>query len=435
MTSSPTQTASLAVDGGPKAKTVPYGEGERFAGNELKYLQETLAQNTLFYGHGEMVKRSCALMQEYTGSPYVVACSSGSAAIHLGLIAAGIGPGDEIIVTPNTDSGSALGIIAEGAVPVFCDYEDTLQPSARTVAACITSHTRAVLVIHLAGYPAPADEIVALCEPRGIAVVEDCAQSWGTRLHDKPVGADGVAGCYSVNDYKHLSAGDGGFVTLKDEALYRRLHNYADKHYDRFFHQSQRQKHHGLNYRMTELQGAVACAQIEQLDAITDRYHALGERLREQLQDLPGARFLEPIEGAHSTYWWTFIELRADELTESRDRVVEAIQAEGVGVSSYGGYDLVQTPLFQERVARPWLDDDRRHYPFVQPDGRSYTYSLDALPTHRRLLDCGIRIGVSRFSTDRDMDEAAEGIRKVLTAYAVDSVYSSSRSRRGVLRF
>jgi len=415
-----TNAIELALNGGPKAKTTPYGTGQRYRDNELKYLQEALENNTLFYGfpNSLFVKRACTLMKAYTGQPYAVACSSGSAAVHLGLIAAGIGPGDEVIVTPNTDTGSVLGIIEEGAVPIFCDCDWSLQPSAATVSARITARTKAVIVVHLAGYPAPVDEIVALCQPRGIAVVEDCAQAWGTRLHGKPVGAFGQAGCFSTNEYKHISTGDGGFVVVADEVLYRRLCNYTDKHYDRLFRSEQRQAHHGLNYRMTELQGAVACAQLEKMDRITARYHGLGERLRERLQPLRGARLLAPIPGGHSTYWWTTLFVDENAVTTGRDPLVAALQAEGIGASSYGKYDLIQTGLFQTRVVRPWLDDERRFYPFVQPDGRSYIYNLDPTPTHKRILAVGIVLAMNQFYTERDIDETAHGILKVFEVYA-----------------
>lgn len=409
---------NLAINGGPKAKTTPFGTGKRFADNENRYLQEALAQNTLFYGHGQFVRRACDMMKAYTGMPYVVACTSGSAAVHLGLIAAGIGPGDEVIVTPNTDSGSVLGIIEEGAVPVFCDVDWTLQPTVATVAARITERTRAVEVVHLAGHPAPVDEIVALCRGKDIAVVEDCAQSWGTKLHGRRVGTFGTAGCYSTNDYKHISTGDGGFVALSDEALYRRVHNYADKHYDRFFRNERMQAHHGVNYRMSELQGAVACAQLEKVDGITTRQHDLGELLRERLKGLPGARMMEPVTGAYCTYWWTVVFVEPGAFTVGRDQIAKALAAEGIWGTSYGKYDLIGKPLFQTRIVRPWLTGDRAMYPFVQPDGRSYTYSYDATPIHKQTLNTGIMVTFSSFHTDEDMRQVADAFRKVLSAYA-----------------
>jgi perosamine synthetase len=409
----------LAVDGGPKAVSHPFGKGRRFAGNELKYLKAALDQNSLFYGFGTFVKRACDKMKAYTGRPYIVPCSSGSAAVHLGLVACGVGPGDEVVCTPNTDAGSVLGIIAEGAVPVFCDTAADFQPTAKSVAACLTPRTRAVIVVHLAGYPAPADAIVRLCSRRGIGVVEDCAQSWGTRLEGRLVGTFGTAGAYSTNDFKHISTGDGGFVALADEALYRRVSNYSDKCYDRLFDRTRLSLHHGLNYRMSELQGAVALAQLEQVKTITAHHHKLGLLLERLLKDLPGAALIPALKGGYSTYWWTGLLLKPRQLKADRDTVVAALKAEGVPANSYGRYDLIQKPVFQKRLARPWLKGAKRMYPFIQPDGRSYTYSYDGLPVHRKLLDEAIMIhAFGRFHTERNVREIAAGIRKVFEAFA-----------------
>ncbi len=411
------EKSNLALNGGYQAKNGPYGVAKRFLNRETVYLREALRQNTLFSGFGKQVEAACRLMSDYTGLPYVIACSSGSAAVHLGLIAGGVGPGDEVVCTPNTDSGSVLGIIAEGAVPVFCDCEENLQPSAETVAACITDRTRAVVAVHLAGCPAPVDEIVALCRPRGIAVIEDCAQSWGTRLRDRPVGTFGTAGCFSLNDDKHLSCGDGGFVALTDETLYRRVVNYADTHDDRPFGGELRQPHHGINYRMTELQGAVARAQIEKLDEITAKYHKMGEYLLAAVKELPGVRMTGPPADSYATYWRIGLIVDPERLSVDRDKVVRSLRAEGVPAVSYGNYDLIGTPLFQTRVVRSWLDGDRAMYPFVQPDGRRYHYTYEKTPTHRRLLDTGIQISPALGWTKRDLEETADALRKVFYAY------------------
>lgn len=408
----------LAINGGPKAKINPYHTARRFDDRELQCLREALDQNTLFYGYGQKVKQACEMMKRYTGRPWVVPCGSGTAAIHLGLIACGIGMGDEVIVTPNTDSGSVIGIIAEGAVPVFCDCADNLQPNAVTIAARITARTRAVIVVHLAGYPAPVDEIVALCRSRQIGVVEDCAQAWGTRLNGVQVGAFGTAGAFSTNDFKHLSTGDGGFVVLEDAELYRRVSNYSDKYYDRLFDNSLRQAHHGMNYRMSELQGAVAVAQLEKAETITSRYHAIGARFEEKLKNLPGGRMIQAIPGAYCTYWWSAIIIDPARIDGSRDELVQALLAEGLNVNSYGHYDLIQRKLFQERVVRPWLADQRRFYPFHQPDGRNYTYDYGPTPTHKRLLATAITVAVGRGYTDADVDETAAGLHKVFGAFA-----------------
>ncbi len=410
--------AALALNGGPKAKQTAFGTGQRYRDHELDYLRQALEQNTLFYGYGKQVKAACEKMKAYTGMPYVVPCSSGSAACHLGLIAAGIGPGDEVIVTPHTDNGSIIGIIAEGAVPVFCDCEGHLQASARTIAARVTRHTKAVLLVHLAGFPAPVREIAEYCKGRGIGLAEDCAQSWGARLDGQLVGSFGDAGCYSTNDFKHISTGDGGFVALRDAELYRRVSNYSDKHYDRMFDGKLAGVYFGMNYRMGELQGAVALAQLEKVDAITARHHALGERLRGGLVGLKGGHMVEPVAGGYGTDWWNLLVTHPDELTVSRDEVVTALQAEGLRVGTYAKYDLIGKKLFKERVTRPWMDGVRRHYPFIQPDSRDYSYDYAPVPNHKRFLDTAIMVSMGSFWTDADIDETVAGVRKVFAAYA-----------------
>mgnify|MGYP000440653766 CR=1 FL=1 len=314
-------------------------------------------------------------------------------------------------------SGSVLGIMEEGAVPVFCDCYETLQPTVESISKKVSKRTKAVIVVHLAGYPAPVDEIVKYCKSKSIGVVEDCAQSWGTKLKGRLVGTFGTAGAFSTNDFKHISTGDGGFVVTRDAELYRRMSNYSDKHYDRLFDGSLRQAHHGMNYRMSELQGAVAIAQLKKVNKITAHYHELGKRLEKRLASMQGGHLIPTIAGGYSTYWWTAIIINPDAFSVSRDELVKALQAEGISASSYGGYDLIGRKLFQERIVRPWLNDERRFYPLVQPDGRSYVYNYDDTPIHKKMLDTAITLSVRNSYAMKDMDEIASGILKVFNFY------------------
>jgi dTDP-4-amino-4,6-dideoxygalactose transaminase len=233
------------------------------------------------------------------------------------------------------------------------------------------------------------------------------------------VGSFGDAGCYSTNDYKHISTGDGGFVALRDAEIYRRVSNYSDKHYDRLFDGSRRQQHHAVNYRMGELQGAVAVAQLEKVDSITSRHHELGEHLRAKLEGVPGVDLVPPLPSAECSYKWIILQVKEDELSVDRQQVASALQAEGISCSSYDGYDLIRKPLFQERVVRPWMATrEGRMFPFVQPDGREYTYNVDDMHNHRRAMEIGIVITIDTFYTDTDIEEVAAGIWKVLNAYA-----------------
>ncbi|MCX5660397.1 MAG: DegT/DnrJ/EryC1/StrS family aminotransferase [Planctomycetota bacterium] len=243
-----------------RTKPLP-GLGPRYTGREVEFLKEALTRNNLFYYQADgLVTRMLARAKQELGAPFAVPASSGTASLHVAVAGLGIPAGYEVITSPITDMGTAVAILYQNAVPVFAEVDPrTFNITAKSIEAVITERTRAVVLVHLAGTPADMDEIVALCKARKIALIEDCAQSWGATYKGKAVGNFGDAGCYSFNDFKHLSCGDGGFIITHDEAAYRSMHNCGDKYYDRLA-QGNRLAGLGANYRMTELQGAVALA-------------------------------------------------------------------------------------------------------------------------------------------------------------------------------
>ena len=248
----------LAIFGGEKVKKVPFGTGKRFGDEELKYLKEALDQNTLFYWSGSMVKRMNATFSEMYGMKHCVATSSGTAAIHVALGALGITEGDEVITSPITDMGSVIGIMFQNAIPVFADLDPhTYNLSPASIESKITDKTKAIVVVHLAGNPADMDEIMALAKKYNLKVVEDCAQSYMSYYRGRLAGTIGDIGCFSLNDFKHISAGDGGMLLMNDEDLYIKAHKFADKNYNRFSTDPdslRRIEFLAPNYRMSELQ-------------------------------------------------------------------------------------------------------------------------------------------------------------------------------------
>ena len=220
----------LALYGGEKAKKTPVTTGQRFGEAELKELKEALDQNTLFYWHGKKVKQLTEKFKTMYGMNYCVATSSGTSAIHTALGAIGIEPGDEVITTPITDMGTVIGIVCQNAIPVFADVDPrSYNITAETIEKCITDKTRAVIVVHLAGLCAEMDKIVELCKKHNIKVIEDCAQSYLATYKGKLAGTFGDAGCFSINDFKQISAGDGGLVIMNDEEIYGKALKFADK--------------------------------------------------------------------------------------------------------------------------------------------------------------------------------------------------------------
>jgi perosamine synthetase len=226
-----TQTSDLpAVAGGTPAKQTPYGAERRYGEEELGELEEALNQGTLFYAQGKKVHQLEEEFAKKNGVAYAVATSSGTATIHAAMIAVGISPGDEVIVSPITDMGSIVPILYQGAVPVFADLDPhTYVLDLASVKTRITEKTRAVLAVHLAGNPCPMDELMALAERHNFHVIEDCAQAFGATYKGRPIGTVGHIGCFSYNEFKHISCGDGGLAVTNDERLALRLRLSTDK--------------------------------------------------------------------------------------------------------------------------------------------------------------------------------------------------------------
>ena len=410
----------LALYGGPKVKETPFGTGKRFGLDEAKELLEALEQDTLFYHFGNKVKQFLQRFNEIYGVKYSVATSSGTAAIHVALGAAGITVGDEVITSPITDQGTLVGILYQNAIPVFADLDPhtyTLDP--KSVEARITERTKAIVVVHLAGNPCDMDPIMELARKHGLKVIEDCAQSWLCQYKGRLVGTIGDYGCFSTNDFKHISTGDGGIVTVNsgDESDFHTVHAFADKNYRRFGNSVMRDIG-GLapNYRMTELQGAVGIAQLRKLEWICGKRTEYGNRITRGIEGLPGILPHKVTEGNQCTYWFYMLRLNEEELGCSRELFCKALTAEGIPCSA--GYipDVVyMQPLFQQRAAYP-----NSHFPF---DLTGITYERGLCPNAEEILQTAVRINVSEYYTERDIDDIVFGIRKVA------SYFSRQRSR------
>ncbi|MGP3910566.1 DegT/DnrJ/EryC1/StrS family aminotransferase [Nonomuraea sp. 10N515B] len=230
---------------------------------------------------------------ELYGSRHAIACASGTAALHLSVVAAAPDPGDEIITTPITDFGTVAPILAQNAVPVFADVDPSdgnLDPDA--VAALIGPRTRAIMAVHLFGAPARIGELRALADEHGLTLIEDCAQAWLTELPGggRYAGTGGHVGTLSLQQWKHITCGDGGLAITGDDELARRMRLFADKGWDRAAGRSHESL--GLNYRMTELQAAVARAQLAKLPGVVE------SRRRTAVELIEALRRMDPGSGA-----------------------------------------------------------------------------------------------------------------------------------------
>lgn len=400
-----------AIAGGLKAKQTPYGAAPRYGDEELNELREALEQNTLFYAHGRKVAQLEEEFAAWHGARFAIACSSGTAALHAASIALGISPGDEVIVSPITDMGSIVPILYQGAIPIFADvhpHSYTLDIAA--VAERITERTRAIIAVHLWGNACDLSALRALCDERGIWLIEDCAQAFGCTCQDKSIGTFGQVGCFSFNEFKHISCGDGGMIITDNAALAHRLRLATDKCYDRDANALTRQPTFlANNYRMTELQAAVARAQLRKLGDIVKRRRHWCEDLTSRLIDIPGITLPCPTPSCEPSWWFYLLRVKPDELHADADTFVAALQAEGIRCSAhYIGQPIYRYPLFTHHSAF-----ERGHHPYQQHD-----YTRESCPNAEAILETGVMLPVNEAFTAVDTEEVASGIGHVARWFA-----------------
>lgn len=409
----------LALYGGEKTKTTPYGTGLRFGDDELKELKEALEQNTLFYMSGKKVKKFAEEFAEMYGAKYCVTASSGTAAIHIGLGTVGVTAGDEVITSPITDMGTVIGILYQNAIPVFADLEPyTYNMDPKSIESKITEKTKAILVVHLAGNPSDMDAIMDIARRHNIKVIEDCAQSYMCYYKGKLAGTIGDVGCFSLNNFKHISAGDGGMCLVNDEELYKKAFKFADKNYDRFTKDAsamRRIEFLAPNYRMTELQGAVALAQLKKLKWICERRNTFGDAITEGIKDLPGIYPHEITKGGKCSYWFYMLRINESEAGVGRDEFVRALAMEGILCSpGYIPTCVYEYDLFINKNVYPGSD-----CPFgCKFYGKEIKYGKGLCPTAEDILKTSIRLNVNEFYTRDDLNDTINAIRKVSEYYS-----------------
>jgi perosamine synthetase len=270
----------------------------------------------------------------------------------------------------------------------------------------ITDKTRAILAIHLAGNACDLDALKKIADAKKISLIEDAAQAWGCQYDGKPIGTIGSIGCFSFNEFKHISTGDGGMVITNDDALAKRLRLATDKCVGRTGTKEERQPTFlANNYRMTELQGAVAVAQLEKLPGIVELRRAWCARLQDGLKDVKGITLPGVTEKCDSSWWFFMIRVNPKTLGADADAFVTAMRAEGIGMSAhYIGEPIYQFPLFTQHTA---FDHGTPH-PFA-----SYEYKPGLCPTAEDILKTCVMLTINEGYTDEDLDQTVKAFRRV----------------------
>ena len=269
-----------------------------FTAEEADAVQRVLLSNKVNYWTGTECREFEQEFAAWCGVPHAVALANGTLALDVALKALGIGPGDEVVVTPRTFIASVSCVVNAGAKPVFADVDaDSGNITAQTMAAVLTPRTKAVICVHLAGWPCDMDPIMALAEQHGLKVIEDCAQAHGARYKGRSVGSIGHVGAWSFCQDKIMTTGgEGGMVTTNDEALWRTMWSFKDhgKSYKavyerqhppgfRWLHES-----FGTNWRMLEMQAAIGRIQLHRMGEWTARRQANAAALLAALQPFAG---------------------------------------------------------------------------------------------------------------------------------------------------
>ena len=283
----------------------------------------------------------------YLGVDYAVGCASGTDALHLALLAAGIGPGDEVITSAFTFIATAEAIAYVGATPVFVDIDErTMNLDLEAVAGAIGKKTRAVLPVHLFGQPVDMAELTMLAEKHGLTIVEDCAQSFGADIAGRQTGSFGIAGCFSFFPSKNLGCyGDGGLITTSSERIRDHLLSLRN-------HGSSQRYHHqeiGYNSRLDEIQAAILRVKLRHLDRFNQERRRVAHRYNELLADTGITTPYEDGIGTHVFHQYTLRSPR-------RDAIMKALQAREIGCAIYYPVPLHRQEVFAgvcENVSLP----------------------------------------------------------------------------------
>jgi dTDP-4-amino-4,6-dideoxygalactose transaminase len=405
--------ARLAVDGGPKAVSEPMPHLVRWGEPERERLEAMLGQDSLFYWKGPQSNLMIERFRQICPLEHVQPCSSGTAALHIAVSAAGIEPGAEVITSPITDIGTVVGVLYQQAVPVFADLERNsynLDPA--DVAQRINPRTRAIIAVHLAGNPCDMDALKALADQHGLVLIEDCAQAWGAQYQGKPIGTTGHIACFSFQNSKHITCGDGGVVASSDERYGPLLQRFGDKGFDRLGKGGLFESF-ATNYRMSEPQAAIAAAQLTRLEGIAAKRARLGRLLTTQIADVPGIEAHGVRPDDRCTYWFYMLRLRLGTLRCDRAEFVRALVAEGVPASA--GY--IPVPLYGNPVFRNHGFFAGR-WPAKDLGLTSMDYSSVCCPEAEAILEAGVRVVVHEGMSEAYIRSVAAAVRKVASHYA-----------------
>jgi dTDP-4-amino-4,6-dideoxygalactose transaminase len=399
--------AHLAVKGGSPVRSAPFPAWPVWGQEELENLSAVIRSGKWGSTAGSFTGEFEKAFAAYHAAAHGVCVNSGTTALRIALLAADVPPGSRVLVPAYTFFASASAIVEAGAVPVFVDIDPgTFTMDPRLAEAACTGETSAVMPVHFAGRPADMDALTALARQRGLAIIEDAAQAWGSEWRGRKVGAIAEAGCFSFQSSKNINAGEGGIILTDDEVVARMARSHANcgrrpggQWYEHFYL--------GGNSRMTEFQSAVLLAQLARHEGQRKIREGNLRTLNEKLSSMPGIQTLgsDPRVTAHSGHLFIFRYQRDGFGGKPKAAFVRALQAEGIPASAGYADPLYRQPVFLNTA--------------FGPRGRSVPWPVDygsvrCPATERACREEAIWLTQNMLlGTSPDMDDIVEAIDKI----------------------
>lgn len=392
---------TLALYGGKPVRDtfLAYGK-QAIDEQDIQAVVEVLRGNYLTTGPlvGEFEKK----VAEYVGAKYAVAVSNGTAALHAAMFGCGIGPGDEIIVTPLTFAATVNAIVYIGAIPVFADIsEETYNIDVKSVVSKITSKTKAIVPVHFAGQPVDITALQDIAKTHNLKIIEDGAHALGSEYKGQKVGSFADATTFSFHPVKPITTGEGGIITTNDEEVYKRMllfrshgitrehEDLKDKSHGNWYYEQQLL---GYNYRLTDIQAALGISQMDKLDSFIERRREIARIYNEAFKDLEGIRVPYEAKDCKSGYHIYVVQL--NNIKASRDEVYKALISENIGVNVH------YIPVY--------------YHPYYQERG----YKKGICPIMEEVYEKILTLPLYPTMTQADVESVIEGVKKVINFFS-----------------
>ena len=350
--------SKLAIFGGEPVRKKPFPRHPIITKDEIDAVNKVLKSGKLSTFHssfagGEKVKEFEENLAKYHGVDYAIVVNSGTAALHVSLAAAGIGPGDEVVVPPYTFTATATSVLMSNAIPIFADVDyKSFNISPERVEERLTKKTKAIIPVHLLGNPAEMDRIMEIANDHDLIVIEDAAQAIGGKYRNKFVGTVGHLGIFSFQETKTIMTGEGGAIITNDENLAERCRMIRNHGEQLLFGKPRTYLSNilGWNYRMTEIEAAIGVEQLKKLDKFNETRIKNSHFLLKSLSGIEGLSFQHSEPFVKHVYHLFGMTLDEQAFGISRETFLKALAAEGVPASTLYPRPLYENPLFKEKI-------------------------------------------------------------------------------------